>query len=83
MQKRFEMTERDKTGEGRAAVAVAKEGVMVAVNRWRDAEDTEKGQRALEVLSHIGSLHGVRLRDFVDEVTATQIRADFNSRKAK
>ena len=83
MQKRFEMTERDKIGEGRAAVAAANEGVMVAVNKWRNATDVEKGQSAQEVLSHIGALPGMKLRNFVDEETAAQIRADFAARKTK
>ena len=73
------MIARDKMGEGRAAATLAMQGVQEAISRWREAPDTEKGPRALDVLSHVGSLEGMKLDEFVDEETARQIKADYKS----
>lgn len=73
------MLTRDKIGEGRAAAESIKRGIKKAIEQWQEAPDKEKGDRALNVLSHIGSLPGMKLTDFVDEETARKIKADFES----
>ena len=75
----LKMPTRDKAGEGRTATSLAMQNIQEAISQWRTAPDTEKSARAFSVLSHIGSLPGMKLADFVDEETAKQIRADFES----
>lgn len=74
------MPGRDKMGEGRTAVTLAKQGVEDAISRWQDAPDTEKGTKAQNVLMHIGSHPGIKLSDFADTKTVSQIKADFASK---
>ena len=73
------MPNRDKVGEGRAAVESATRGVADALVQWRNASDAEKGAKAQNVLAHVGSLSGMKLIDFIDKETAMQIKADFES----
>ena len=72
---------KDKTGERLAAAAAAVEGLQGAVASWRSAPDSEKGEKAFNVLAHVGAHAGVKLEDVVDADTAAQIRADFKQRK--
>ena len=73
------MPTRDKLGEGRSAVTLAMQGVREAIDRWQTAPDAEKGAKALNVLSHVGSLSGMKVADFTDEKTVKQIKADYAS----
>ena len=51
-----------------------------AISRWQNAPDTEKSAKAQNVLMHIGSHPGIKLADFTDTKTVSQIKADFASK---
>ena len=76
-------TQKDNLGEARAAASVAIGGVEDALGHWRSAPPDKKGEKAQDVLAHIGGLPGMRLDSFVDEETAEQIRADYKAWKVQ
>lgn len=69
-----------KMGESRAAVAMAMDGIRHAIAMWRAAPDAEKGNKARDVLAHVGAHPGLKLESVTDAATAAQLRADFKKR---
>lgn len=74
------MSNDDKMGESRAAVAMAMDGIQHAIAMWRTAHAVEKGDKARDVLAHVGAHPGLKLEMVTDAATAAELRADFKKR---
>ena len=52
--------------QGREAQEIARRSFNNALEAWKKAPEKEKPKRALEVMSHVGSM-GLKLKDLIED----------------